>query len=91
MAFSIILFLALTALSAHFTVRAVGILGAGELNPAMRLLVRIPWAFWLAQGLLAAAAIFFMLKFGPWFVSLAISVRSITAYNDWLVYKGKLK
>jgi hypothetical protein len=91
MIFSIGLFLALTALSAYFTVKAVGRQGAGELNPAMRLLLRIPALFWVAQGVIAASVVFFMVKFGLWFVSLAICIRSITAYNDWLVYKGKMK
>lgn len=91
MAFSIVLFLVLSALSAYFTVKAVGVLGAGELNLAMRLLLRIPWAFWVAQGLIAAFVVFCMLKLGLWFVSLAISARSAAAYNDWLVYKEKLK
>lgn len=91
MIFSIGLFLVLAALSAYFTVKAMGRQGAGEINPAMRLLLRIPAVFWVAQGVLSAAGCFFMVKLGMWFVSLVICLRSIVTYNDWLVYKGKMK
>ncbi len=91
MLFSIGLFLVLSALSAYFTVKAVGVRLAGELNPLMRLSLRSPAIFWVAQGVFAAAGCFFMVKLGLWFVSLAICLRSILAYNDWLVYKGKMK
>jgi hypothetical protein len=91
MIFSIGLFLALSALSAYFTVKAVGRQGVGEINPVMRLLLRSRTLFWVAQGVLAAAVCFFMVKIGPWFVSLAICLRSIVTHNDWLVYKGKIK
>lgn len=91
MIFSIVLFLVLSALSAYFTAKAVGRQGVTEKGPLMRLLVRSPAVFWVAQGVLAAAVSFFMVKLGLWFVSLAICARSILAYNDYLVYRGKMK
>jgi hypothetical protein len=91
MIFSIVLFLVLSALSAYFTVKAVGVLRVGELNPAMRLLVRFPALFWVAQAAIAAFVCYAMAKTGQGVSSLAIAIRSAVTYNDWLVYKGKMK
>lgn len=83
---SVLFYLLFSIASAYFTYIAVKH-GATELNPLMRLLLRSPALFWLAQIVLMGIVVELIVKLGPWFAFFAVSVRAITAYNDFLVYR----
>jgi len=83
---AIIFFLLFTAASAYFTQVAVKN-GAKELNPLMRLLLRSPALFWVAQIVFMGVVVSIIPMLGPWFSFLAVSAKAINAYNDYLVYR----
>jgi hypothetical protein len=85
---AIVYYFIFTALSAYFTSVAVRRRGAKELNPLMRLLLKSPPLFWVAQIILFGVVVYCIQALGPWFAFLAVSARAIVAYNDYLVYRG---
>ena len=86
---AVLFYLFFSVASAYFTSVAVK-RGAIELNPLMRLLLRSPVLFWLAQIVFVGIVVELIVYLGPWFAFFAVSTRAMCAWNDYLVYR-KLK
>jgi hypothetical protein len=86
---AVLFYLFFSIASAYFTFMAVK-MGATELNPIQRLLLRSPVLFWLGQIVFMGIVVELIVALGPWFAFFAVSARAMTAWNDYLVYR-KLK
>ncbi len=88
---AILFFVFFTAVVLGITVKVVKEKQANELNPIMVFLLRWPLGFWAFQIVLTGISCYLIAVCPPWVAFFAVSARAINAYNDFLVYKGKIR
>ncbi len=88
---AIVFFVIFTAVCLVITSVVVKKKPATELNAIMRFLLRWPAGFWGSQLALTLAVCLSIFFLPPWFSFLAVSVRAMNAFNDFMVWKGKIK